>query len=445
MKKRYLWMIAMMATMNAAAQINLDGSQYRQSFDSLGKGLPEGWTVITDISTAHPEGAHSSFIATAAATTSWANATGSFKNMASAKGFGCFAAGTTAKQTGAPDRALGLKQTSKFGDPGAGFVFQAAQTYGLSNFELQFQLQSLDSSGGGRSTEWQVEYALGYAPDSFIQVPATGSLITGDHQFRNELITVSFDKLLDNSPVPVWIRIVTRKASTGSGSRTATAIDNFELNWSGTALTEPRPLLLSNTPANGAIDVDTGSDIILSFSRSLSRGSGNFYITDETDTTTEVLSATDTSVIFDDREIRLPHGLLLQGKTYHITYDSTIADTAGYLCFGSYDSTAFHFSTIAPPPVTTGIVDPARYRPDCFIAGQPGNNSITLITKTIEHGPATVAFYNANGVRLFDAALILDTGTQTHTLALPELPQGVYFLLLKQQTGVCMQQCILGN
>src|SRR5215207_7655421 len=66
----------------ADAQLSLSGTSYTESFDTLGSGIPTGWTVRT--------GATSSGLGTATTLgtgpNTWGDTAGAFKNLASATG-----------------------------------------------------------------------------------------------------------------------------------------------------------------------------------------------------------------------------------------------------------------------------------------------------------------------------------------------------------------------
>lgn len=205
------------------AQINLGTSgSYVQNFDAIGTGLPTGFTVRT--------GATNSAIGTTAtlttAATAWSNTSGAFKNLASADALTSTA--TTTDQAGAADRSLGLRQTGTLGDPGGAFVVQLANTNMRTGFKLSFKLQSLDATSP-RSAAWAVDYGFGAAPTAFTPAAATGTLTTGGSAFTNNTVTVNFNSALDNQNQNVWIRIITLNATTGSGNRPTSAIDDFNL------------------------------------------------------------------------------------------------------------------------------------------------------------------------------------------------------------------------
>ncbi|NML66028.1 T9SS type A sorting domain-containing protein [Hymenobacter sp. RP-2-7] len=235
-------------SLRAQAQATLGTSPYLETFDGLATGLPTGFGIYT--------GATASSLGTAAtlttAATAWNNTAGAFKNFASAD-IGSTA--TTAAQAAATDRALGVRQTGSLGDPGASFVFQVANTSGRTDFALTFSLQSLDAASP-RTTVWTVDYGLGAAPTSFTAL-ATGT--TGGSAFSNTPIKVSFGTALDDNSGPVTIRVSTLAASTGSGNRPSSAIDDFQLSWNTPSATTPVLTVTPNALAFGSQNINTAS------------------------------------------------------------------------------------------------------------------------------------------------------------------------------------------
>ena len=206
---------------NAFSQVTVSGGSYTETFDGVGSGLPTGWTVRT--------GASSSALGTpvatfSTATNTWANTGGGFKNLASADGLS--SSSNTTAQNGATDRVIASRQTSSFGDPGAAFVLQLANTTGLSNIQISFKLQSLDVPSG-RTVNWVVDYGIGANPTSFTQV-SIGTLATGGSTFSSNTVTLTNAIPAENAS-NVWIRIVALTGSTGSGNRPTVGIDDFTL------------------------------------------------------------------------------------------------------------------------------------------------------------------------------------------------------------------------
>ncbi|MFD1870814.1 choice-of-anchor J domain-containing protein [Hymenobacter bucti] len=218
-----------LATLGAHAQTpaTLGASPYVEAFDGLATGLPAGFSLYTG-ATATALGtaptAAQVILTPGSGTTSWAGTGGGFKNFASATGQASTL--TAANQATVTNRALGVRQTGTVGDPGASFVFQAANTSGRAGFALSFNLQSLDA-GSPRTTTWTVDYAVGTST-SFTAL-ATGT--TGGSTFASKPISVDFGAALNNQGGPVTIRISTLAASLGSGNRPSSAIDDFTLSW----------------------------------------------------------------------------------------------------------------------------------------------------------------------------------------------------------------------
>ena len=237
------------------AQVILGTSAYTQNFDGIASGLPAGFTVRTS---ATPTVLGTNATLTTAAT-AWNSTTGGFKNVASADGLSSTA--TSTNQNASTDRALALRQTGTAGtggDPGGAFVVQLVNTSNRTGFSLSFKLQSLDASSL-RTTTWTVNYGFGAAPTAFTPATATGTLTTGGSTFSNNTITVNFNSALDNQNQNVWIRIVALNASTGSGNRPTSAIDDFTLNWTDTPVGTPS-LDISPTAISFAVqNINTNS------------------------------------------------------------------------------------------------------------------------------------------------------------------------------------------
>ncbi|HNP21544.1 MAG TPA: T9SS type A sorting domain-containing protein [Panacibacter sp.] len=224
-------LLAIVSFFTASAQVTLTNPPYSQTFNSISSGLPTGWTVRT--------GATGSALGTSVsaitAATAWSTATGQFANYASANSPAGSADNSTT-QSSRSDRALGVRQTSVYGDPGVAFVLQITNTTGLSEFSLTFKLMNLDPTAG-KSTAWKVDYGFGASPSSFTDATTSpANPVTGNSgawgPSNGTTVTVNFGASLDNKSGPVWIRIVTKSATGGTGNtRPVTAIDDYNLNW----------------------------------------------------------------------------------------------------------------------------------------------------------------------------------------------------------------------
>ncbi len=205
--------------------IELNSSPFILNFDNIASGLPDG-VLVKILSTSTSIGNDGTFNTSQS---TWSNTSSGFKNFASATGL--TASSNSDEQNKSTNRALGVKQTGSTGfDPGAAFVFEINNTTGKSNFTFSFLLQSL-AANIGRTTNWQVDYAIGNNPSTFTPIATSPSVLITDSNFISNPVVVDFGNLLDNKNEKVWIRIVTLSATSGSGSRATTAIDDVKINW----------------------------------------------------------------------------------------------------------------------------------------------------------------------------------------------------------------------
>ena len=248
MKKTILLLSLAAITVSANAQLTLPASSpYTQNFDGL-PTYPIGWTTYnnaTATTLGSTEGIQyfgESFPSVLRPDTGCIGTVnvGGFKNFPS--GTVChqnddFCATTPPTYT---NRALGVRQVSPTNathpnlDPGAAFVLKLANTTGHKNFQVSFLLQSLDTSSA-RVTTWSVDYGMAPSatgtPTTFTTVAATGTMTTGGHAFSSNTVTATFPAALNNSPFPVYIRIVALSATAGSFNRPSSAIDDYTLTY----------------------------------------------------------------------------------------------------------------------------------------------------------------------------------------------------------------------
>ncbi len=198
---------------------------YSQDFNALGEdGLPTGWGVYTN-ATASSMGSSVSFSTNQV---EWANASGAFKNFASATGLTSSSDATA--QNASEDRALGMRQTGSFGDPGAAFTYSFSTTgTNVDSISLDMMMLSVQT----RSTAWTIQYGLGENPTSFTTLGTwsdPGTWGTTPLVFT----TNDFGTALNNQDDIVF-RVVALTGSTGSNNRDSMGLDNFVLG-SGTSV-----------------------------------------------------------------------------------------------------------------------------------------------------------------------------------------------------------------
>jgi hypothetical protein len=113
----------------------------------------------------------------------------------------------------------------------------------------------------------------------------------------------------------------------------------------------PKPLIVTKTPADNATNISISTtSISLDFDKNITAGTGNVYVKNLTDVTSQTIAIGSCTV--SGINLSIPSVTLLVGKSYAVQYDSTAVTANSYNAIGIYDTTTWNFSTvpaIAPP------------------------------------------------------------------------------------------------
>ncbi len=199
------------------------GQVYTETFDEINNGLPTGWFVAENASDS-TVGIPVVFNTTPV---NWSNTAGSFKNFAGTVGLS--ASSSTTQQSNSTNRALGIRQTNTFGEPGGAFCWQIANTINKENIDLT--LDHLIVSPQDRSSEWFVQYSVDQGANWTILGTYTTPAGANLSDWGDSTMTYALDSNANNLNTPLLIRIASLTNSSGSGSRDSYAIDNVQLNW----------------------------------------------------------------------------------------------------------------------------------------------------------------------------------------------------------------------
>jgi len=356
--------------------IHLINSPYVENFNGIATGLPSGVTTKTG-ATGSTLGIDAAFASSPA---TWSNTSAGFKNFASGNNE------QGVNQNSATDRAMGVRQTGAFGDPGAAFVFQIANTTGKINFALDFNLQSLDA-GSPRTTTWRIDYGLGANPSRFIVPTTTGNLTTGGNTFSNNPVHVSFGNGLDNQPGIITIRVVALTASSGSLNRPSTGVDDFTLSW--------------EDPTAKTISLNTTS---LSFPTTNIGNSNTAQYTIVTQTNLDQpidINATAPYTVSTDNSNFVSQLSVAPGDAFN----KTIYVKFSPITVGVYPSTITHSSEGAPSKIINlsgEAIDPASLSFNfntCTVSSVPGSGFLsTNVTGSQKWGCSQFGRNSTNGV-----------------------------------------------
>ncbi|HMP77321.1 MAG TPA: autotransporter-associated beta strand repeat-containing protein [Kiritimatiellia bacterium] len=233
------------------SRIALSGASYTVSFADLGEKLPPGARVYTG-ATATALGEQLAFDP---APKAWDETTGAFKNYASTNGL--TSGSSSAAQEASADRALGIRQTIPFGDPGAAFVFALTNTLGYQNIQVDINLLTL--AANPRATTWRLEYRVGESGaftllNTYVDPGAWGGTN----------LTGTLGAEANNQSQPVFIRVVTLSASSGSGpARNPLGIARLTLAYDVATATVPTvvdPLVVGVSESSATLGANVTSD-----------------------------------------------------------------------------------------------------------------------------------------------------------------------------------------
>jgi hypothetical protein len=188
----------------------------------------------------------------------WSDTTGEFGNCASTvanSGTNFTGSESTTIQGNCTNRALAVRQTGSFGDPGAAFVLQISNTIGLSNLTFSVDLCTL-STNNSRVTAWTIQYAVGDSPSPFTTLG--GYTNATNFSTTSEIYNLGADACGSSSNV--WVRIVALSPSVGSSSRATFGIDNFSLSWTTNGVLITRPSITGLILTNGNVQIDFTGD-----------------------------------------------------------------------------------------------------------------------------------------------------------------------------------------
>jgi len=274
MKKLVLLLSVAVSSLAANAQLYCTGTSYSQNFDAISSALPSGWACYygatsSALGSQYAWSGSAHFGAWYDTVNCAADVFGhGFKNSASYTG--AVDTENCTLQQASTNRCLAVRQASNTTypgyDPGPSFVLHLANTHGMTNVNLNFNLMSLDIMSP-RVTAWTVDYGTGANPTAFTPVTTTpAALTTGGSTFASTPVTVSFGSALNNLSTDVWIRISTLAATTGSGNRTTSGIDDFNLTWTGTATTGVAEVAAANNLDLVVLGDATSDKVTLAYS-----------------------------------------------------------------------------------------------------------------------------------------------------------------------------------
>ncbi|ALI98055.1 Ig-like domain-containing protein [Rufibacter tibetensis] len=325
----------------ALGQVYLNSTGYTQNFDNLESGMPEGWQFVRLAGT----GTNPLTLGV----TNGSTATGGVYNV-----------GTS----GAADRALGTL-ASGGAIPAVGVSFRNTTGTTLNGFRIDATMEQWRTHSSNTVVEKVIfEYStdatslttgtwVGVESLDLVEILTTttaAAAVNGNDAANRTAITGDITASLAPDAI-IWIRWRDQDAA---GSDGLYAIDDFSAKLVTADITAPT--LVSSTPADGATNVETVTNLVLSFSEAVELGTGNVSLTWNGGTMSKTISGSDIQI--EGSIVTVKTGELLAKTTYSVVVDhAAIKDAAGNF-FAGVTGTALSFTTAAAPtPVLSSTAE----------------------------------------------------------------------------------------
>lgn len=219
---------------------------------------------------------------------------------------------------------------------------------GRQNVTFSLDLRDIDGSADNAIQPIAVQYRVGESgawtnvtPNGYVADASTGPNLATQVTH----LDLTLPAAVDNQS-QVQVRVMTTNAV---GSDEWIGIDNIVFSSSAMAADTTAPTLSASTPADGAVGIAPGANLVLNFSELVTLGTGKITITDGA-ADTRVIDITDASqVTLSGQSLIInPAADLNLGSTYHVSLDAgTLKDMAGNAYAGT-GANPVDFSTMAP-------------------------------------------------------------------------------------------------
>jgi methionine-rich copper-binding protein CopC len=200
--------------------------------------------------------------------------------------------------------------------------------------------------------------------------------------------------------------------STTEGSDTVKNVEFFEfagVSYSAAALIDfTPPSIVGLTPTDGAVGVAIGSDVVLTFSEAVARGTGNIVLKTSSGLTVETFdSASSQKLTLSGSTLSInPTADLAYSTTYKLDFPAgAVTDLAGN-SFGGTAPYTYDFVTAAAPPDTTAPLAVTFSPADGTTGIAVGSDIVITFNEAIAKGSGNLLLKTATGlvVETFDAA-----------------------------------------
>jgi hypothetical protein len=425
MKRIALILTALCASIYSRAQISITSTtlSYKQNFDALdtisvspySTSLPTGWSVFEYRGTTGTSARIDQKYGADAGTSSTGDT---------------YSYGTV----GSTERALGALGSGTIASSfGAKFVNNTGTT--ITGFAIQYRGEQWRMGATGRANTDSLRF--------FYSTTASGVSDTGNGFVENSalmLTTINMsattgtlngnlgtNSTIKSANVPVTvpvggtlvIRWVDRNVA---GNDDGLAIDSLSILFTMAATTTPNVIALSPLPM--ATGVDPSADLTIAFDKPVTVGIGDIIVKERIGQTTFIFRMPSSEVTVNGNVATVSlAGILGPDRVYHVLFDSTVFDSAGYYTTGIYDTTLWTFSTIG---VGVQVMEKNASLP-LSVVNPAANGDIQIVSTLPQAAVLTARIYNVDGREILTRTFAATKG-DNHLRLQTSLPSGNYLI-----------------
>lgn len=247
--------------------------------------------------------------------------------------------------SGGADTVVALQGSGTARAPYLAFYLDAS---GRQNVTFSLDLRDMDGGNDNSVQQIAVQYRVGESgpwlnvtPNGYVNDASTGP----GQATQVTHLDLTLPSAVDNQS-QVQVRVLTTDAV---GADEWIGVDNIVFSSSAMGADTTAPSLTASTPADGALGIAAGANLVLNFSELVTLGTGKITISDGAGDT-RVIDVTDASqVSLSGQALTInPAADLNLGTTYHVSLEAgTLVDMAGNAYAGT-GANPIDFSTMAP-------------------------------------------------------------------------------------------------
>ncbi len=224
------------------------------------------------------------------------------------------------------------------------------------------------------------------------------------------------------------------------GSDEGLAVDDFSATFNA-GPPVPNPILVGKTPADDAVGVAPGTNLVLTFDKVVTaNAAGNITIKNVTDNTTQTKAGNSSDVVISGGGmiVTVNNVTLVANKNYYVNFDSATFTSGVYKAAGIYDATSWNFSVS-----NVGVINTVKNELGLSVIGTATNSNMNIMFSLAEAGSYNLSIMDLSGRQMHTETFNAGAGTQIRSINGLSLASGMYIIRLSNESGVGVTKAIV--